>query len=312
MKRYIVERFIQGLLLVLAVSMLTFSMLYLMPGDAVSMLVDKKATEERKEEVRHEWGLDLPLTQQYIRWLGKAIEFDFGKSISTRTSVGESLMSRIPYSIKLGASALVVEILIGVPLGLLCAYRKNSLLDKTLMGVSLFTMAIPSFWIAVMLILVFGVFLKILPISGYTTPAHYVLPVATLALGGLAQTIRLTKTEVMDVMREKHVQTAYAKGLSTKNVMVRHILRNALILVVVMAFMSIPWIIGGSVILENIFTIPGMGSYLTNAIIAQDFPVVQACVLLISVLTVICNLLCDLVMAVLDPRIKASMSGGAR
>lgn len=312
MKRYIIERLIQGILLILVVSMLTFAMLYMMPGDAVSLLVDKKASDERKAEVRAEWGLDLPLPQQYIRWLGNVLRFDFGKSVSTRTSVGDSLKNRIPYSVKLGAASLAVELLAGVPLGLLCAYRKNSFLDKTLMGVSLFTMAVPSFWIAVMLILVFGVFLKALPISGYTTPAHYVLPVATLALGGLAQIIRLTKTEVMDVMREKYVQTAYAKGLSSKAVAVRHVLRNALILVIVMTFLSIPWIIGGSVILENIFTIPGMGSYLTSAIITQDFPVVQACVLLISMLTVICNLLCDLVMAVLDPRIKASIAGGAR
>ncbi|HZK29308.1 MAG TPA: ABC transporter permease, partial [Clostridia bacterium] len=179
-----------------------------------------------------------------------------------------------------------------------------------MMSISLFFAALPSFWVAVLLILFFGVTLRVLPLSELTSAKHYILPVTAMVLGGIATTIRMTKTEVLDVLREKYVLTAYAKGLPKRAVLVRHVLRNALILVMIMIFMSIPWVISGAVIIENIFVIPGMGKMLTEAILAQDFTVVQASVLLISVLTVLSNLICDILTAVLDPRIRLSLGEG--
>ena len=227
-----------------------------------------------------------------------------------RQPVSKLFQARIPVTLELCGIAMLLELVIAVPLGLLSAYKKDSLFDRIVMSLSLFFAAIPSFWTAVMLILIFGVTLKWLPISGFGSPSNYVLPIAAMVMGWTASSIRMTKTEVLDVLREKYVLTAYAKGLPHRSVMVRHVLRNALILVTVVVFMSIPWLIGGAVIIENIFVIPGMGSLLTQAILNQDFAVVQACVLLIAVLTVICNLMSDIITAILDPRIRASMGGG--
>jgi peptide/nickel transport system permease protein len=157
--------------------------------------------------------------------------------------------------------------------------------------------------------LLFAVKLRVLPLSGFSSPKHYILPVASLVVSGIASTIRMTKTEVLDVLREKYVLTAYAKGLKKKSVLVKHVLRNALILVTIMFFMSVPWVISGAVIIENIFTIPGMGQMLTSGILNQDFPIVQACVFILAILTVVCNLVCDIITAVLDPRIRISLGG---
>ena len=169
----------------------------------------------------------------------------------------------------------------------------------------------PSFLLYVMLILLFSVTLKWLPISGYEKAVNWVLPIGGGVLGSLAGTIRLTKTEVLDVFREKYVLTAYAQGLPHKTVMVKHVMRNALILITVLVFMSIPWLISGAVITERIFSIPGMGSLLVNSIITQDYAVVQGCILIIAVLTVVFNTLSDVVVGMLDPRIRITMNGGA-
>ena len=170
----------------------------------------------------------------------------------------------------------------------------------------------PTFWLSVLFIIIFSVKLKWLPISGYEKPENFILPVVSLTLGSVAGTIRLIKAEVLEVLNEKFVTTALAKGVPRKTVMVKHVLRNALIMVTVLVFMSIPWLISGAVVTENIFGIPGMGNLLLNSIIVQDFPVVQACVLLIAILTVICNIISDLVVGMLDPRIRVSLNGGDR
>lgn len=312
MVNYIIKRMLQGVLLVFCVSVLIFAMLDLMPGDPIDQLVDERVSEERKAEYRVQYGLDKPPVERYITWVKNVTDFEFGISFASKMPVSTMLKSRIPVSLKLCGIAMVINLLISVPLGLLAAYRKDSIFDKTLMSISMFMTAIPSFWIAIMLILFFGVMLKWLPINGFTTSKHFVMPIATIVLSSFASMVRLTKTEVLDVIHEKFVTTAYAKGLSKKVVLVKHVLRNSLILVVVMTFLSLPWLIAGGVITEKVFSIPGMGSLLTNAIISQDFPIVQACILIISILTVISNLAGDIITALLDPRIRESISGGER
>ncbi|MBQ4409339.1 MAG: ABC transporter permease, partial [Firmicutes bacterium] len=227
----------------------------------------------------------------------------------TKLPVTDMMKARLPVTLKLTLTSLLVELIIAVPIGLLAAYKKDSIFDRIVMDVSLFFTAVPSYWIAVIFMLLFAVRLRILPLSGFSTPLHYVLPVASLVVSGIASTIRMTKTEVLDVLREKYVLTAYAKGLKKKSVLVKHVLRNALILVTIMFFMSVPWVISGAVIIENIFTIPGMGQMLTTGILNQDFPIVQACVFILAILTVVCNLICDIITAVLDPRIRISLGG---
>ena len=310
MAKYVITRLTQGVLLVFAVSIVVFSMLYMMPGDPVEIITGERVSEMRKNEIRESLGLDKPLHIQYFNWLGKALRMDFVKSIITKLSVMQSLKNRIPLTLWISGTAMIIELLIAVPLGLFAAYKKDSIADRILMALSSFLQSVPSFWIAMLLILLFGKFLHILPLNGYGTWRHYVLPVTSMSIGGIAGIMRMTKAEVLEVFRERYVQTAYAKGLPEKRVIIRHVLRNSLVLVVVMVFMSLPWIISGSVIIENIFVIPGMGSMMTQAISKQDFPVVQACVLIITVMTVLCNIGSDILSALLDPRIRIEISGG--
>lgn len=293
------------------VSVLVFSLLYLMPGNPVDMVVDRKVSEEKKAEIAHEMGYDRPLVEQYVDWIrGILVDHDFGKSTRYKTPVWDLMSKRIPLSLTLCGLSLLLEIVVALPLGLLCAMKKDTFFDRFTVNFSLLLTAVPTFWLSVLFILVFSVRLKWFPISGYERPEHFVLPVVSLTLGSIAGTIRLTKAEVLEVLNEKYVTTALAKGVPRRIVMVKHVLRNALIMVTVLVFMSIPWLISGAVVTENIFGIPGMGNLLLNSIIVQDFPVVQACVMMISVLTVICNLISDFVVGLLDPRIRISMGGG--
>ncbi len=300
-----------GILLIFSVSVLVFGLLYMMPGNPVDMVVDRKVSAEKKEEIAHEMGYDRPMAEQYLDWAkGILLEQDFGTSTRYKVPVWELMKERIPRSLNLCGWALFLEILIALPIGLLCAIKKDSLFDRLTVNFTLVLTAVPAFWMAALLILVFSVWLGILPISGYKGMEYYVLPVFSLVASSIAGTIRLTKAEVLEVLNERYVTTAYAKGLSSRAVMWKHVLRNALIIVTVQVFMSIPWLISGAVVTEKIFGIPGMGNLLLNSIIVQDFPVVQGVLLIIAILTVICNLLSDLVIGILDPRIRISMDGG--
>lgn len=284
--------------------------MYMMPGDPIDMVVDRKVSEEVKQEMAHELGYDQPFMTQYVNWVDGVLHGDFGTSTRYKSDVWSLMGDRIPYSLTLCGWSLLLEIVIALPLGLLCAIKKDGFFDRFTVNFSMLMTAVPSFWLGALFILLFAVELGWLPISGYSSPENYVLPVATTVLASMGGTLRITKTEVLEVLNEKYVTTAYAKGLPEKTVMVKHVLRNALILVTTLVFMSIPWLISGAVVIEKMFGLPGMGNLLLNSIIVQDMPVVQAVLLLIAILTVICNLLSDLIMGVLDPRIRLSLSGG--
>lgn len=311
MRKYIIKRLSMGVLLLFSVSFLVFSMLFLMPGDPVTLMAGPLVKAENLEGLRIQYGLDRPLMVQYVDWLTRIIfQRDFGISYKYRIDVWSLLKNCIPISLKLTVATMIISMIIAIPLGLLCAYKKDSLFDRITVNTSLILTAIPSFWLAVILMLIFAVKLKWFPLSGFETWKNYILPITTGVVGGLASTIRLTKSEALDVLREKYVTTAYAKGLDNKTVLTRHVLRNSLIVITVNLFMSLPWLISGYIIIERIFGIPGMGSLMINSIIQQDFNVVQACILIITVLTIICNILSDIVLGILDPRIRISVTGG--
>ena len=274
------------------------------------MVVDRKVSAERKAEIAHEMGYDQPFMKQYINWASDVLHGDFGTSIRYKADVWDLMKSRIPYSLKLCGISLVLELIIALPLGLLCAIKKDSFFDRFTVNFSLMLTAIPSFWLGALLIIVMAVKLDLVPISGYEHWQNYVMPLITMVMGSVGGTLRITKTEVLDVIHEKYVTTAYAKGLPKKTVMIKHVLRNSLILVTTLVFMSIPWLISGAVITERIFGFPGMGNLLLNSIIVQDVTVVQAVLLVIAILTVICNLISDILMGILDPRIRLAMTGG--
>ena len=311
MRNYILKRLGMGVVLLFCVSFLVFSMLFLMPGDPVTIMAGPLVKVENLESLRIQYGLDRPLMVQYADWLTRIIfHRDFGISYKYRIDVWSLLENCIPISLKLTVTTMLISMIIAIPLGLLCAYKKDSLFDRITVNTSLVLTAIPSFWLAVILMLIFAIKLQWFPLSGFETWKNYVLPITTGVVGGLASTIRLTKSEALDVLREKYVTTAYAKGLDNKTVLTRHVLRNSLIVITVNLFMSLPWLISGYIIIERIFGIPGMGNLMINSIIQQDFNVVQACILIITALTIICNILSDIVLGMLDPRIRISVTGG--
>ena len=300
-----------GLILVVAVTLLVFSLLYMMPGNPIDIITDRKVSAEKRAELVHQYGYDQPLHVQYVRWIKKIVtEQDFGQSVRYKVPVWNLMKDRIPRSVKLCGWSLLIEMLLALPLGLLAAIKKDSFYDRFSVNFTLMLTSMPSFWLGALLILIFAVGLKWFPISGFEHARNYVLPVAALTAGSLAGTLRLTRAEVLEVLNEKYVTTALAKVLPYRTVMFKHVLRNALIMVTVSVFMSLPWLISGAVVTEKIFGIPGMGNLLLNSIVVQDFPVVQAVLLIIAILTVICNLLSDIVIAILDPRIRIAIGGG--
>lgn len=309
--RYIGKKLLLGIVLIICVSFLVFSMIFMMPGDPVTLMAGELANQDKIAETVEKYGLNRPLLVQYFDWWKKIVtKQDFGISFKYKLPVWDLVKVRIPVSLKLTAITMVVQYLIAVPLGLLCAYKKDSIFDKITVNLTLIMTSVPSFWIAVLLMLLFAVKLKWLPLGGFESWKHYVLPITAGVLGGIASTLRLTKSEAIDALNEKYVSTAYAKGLAKHDVLIKHVLRNSMIIICVQVSQSLPWLLSGFIILEKIFVIPGMGGLMISSIVYQDFNVVQCIILIISVLTVICNIIADIVLGLLDPRIRISTGGG--
>lgn len=302
--RYILKRLLIGVLVVLCVSLVIFGILQAMPGDPVELMTSPRVSQAKVAEIRARWGLDQPPVVQYFYWLGNVLTGNFGVSITTGQAVTYLIAQRLPYTLMLTGVAIVVEYAIAIPLGLFAAVHKDGPFDRAINVIMVVLWSMPGFWLGVLLIMLFSIRLGALPISGYSGPVSMILPVLTLALPNLAQTFRLTRSEVLDVLDARYVKTATAKGLLRDKVLVRHVLRNALIPVTVTFFLSLPWLIGGAVVVENVFAWPGMGQLLWTGIQKQDFPIVQGIVFVISILTVICNLIGDVVSGLLDPRIR--------
>ncbi len=312
MLEYSVRRLIQGVFVVIAVTALLFLIMQMMPGDPIQLISSPRVSEAKIHELQKQWGLDKPVVVQYFYWFKHILAGDFGTSIISGQPVSSLILQRLPYTIILTGPALVIQFLIAIPLGLWTAFRKDTMMDKSTVILSIVMWSIPSFWLGVLLMLLFSIKLQILPLSGYSGLASLVLPMATLILPFLASTLRLTRSEVLDVLRERFILTAYAKGLTSGKVLTGHVLRNAMIPTTVMFFLSLPWIFGGSVIVESVFAWPGTGRLLWKSIVSQDFPVVQGIIFIIAVLTVLSNTLGDILTALLDPRIRLEMKGEMR
>lgn len=308
MLEYVVRRQALGLLTVLAVTAVLFAVMQLMPGDPIRLIADPgRIPPHRIEALRQQWGLDKPGYVQYFYWLSNLIRGNFGTSIITGQEVSILIGARLPYTLMLAVTALFLHYALAVPLGLLAAVRSGSRLDRVIVVTTTALRTIPGFWLAILLMLLFAIKLRWVPISGYQGPISMALPVMALTLPMLGGTVRLTRAEVLETIREPYVLTAYAKGLGHSAVRVKHVLRNALIPVTVMFFLSLPWVVGGSVIIENIYAWPGMGRLLWNSITNQDLPVVQGIIVIIAVLTVVCNTFGDVISGLLDPRIRIEL-----
>lgn len=304
MQHYFVQRLLVSVPVLLGVTAIVFAILFLTPGDPVRTMVDPRATEERVEEIRAQLGLDRPWPEQYLRWLGRVLRGDLGVSITAKRPVAQLIAEQMPFTLRLTLTSFVIGTLLGITLGVIAAVKQNHWWDHLITYTSLFWFSMPSFWLGLMLILLFGLWLQWTPISGYRGNGALILPALTLALPQMGWMARLVRTEMLEILREEYMKTARAKGVHPFSLFYRHALRNAMIPVAVFLFLSVPWLLGGTVVIETIFAWPGVGRLMYQALLQKDFPVVQGLLLIIAFSTVVANLLGDIATVLLDPRIE--------
>ena len=303
MLRFFLRRAVIAVLVAITVSIIGFSLLRL-SGDVAAVLAGESAKPDDIARVAHAYGLDRPLYVQYLDWAWHALRGDLGQSLFTHEPVAGLILDRVRVTAILAVSSLIFALLVAVPLGVLAALRANTWIDRGALTVAVFGQAVPMFWFALILIFVLGVMLRWLPISGSTTPAHFVMPTITLGVATMPAFMRLTRTGMIEVMSSDYVRTAWAKGLRPASVVFKHALRNAILPVVSLSAVSLGFLLGGSVIVESIFAVNGIGLLAYNSITRVDFPVVQSILVFLSFCYIALTLISDLINARLDPRIR--------
>ena len=319
---YIIKRLLLMIPLFIGITIISFAVIHLAPGSPIDMATDlnPKATAEVKERMRALYGLDKPLHVQYWNWMSRLVVFDFGVSFSQDgRRVEDKILERMPITIFINVVSLALIFLVAVPIGVLSATFQNSFFDKVTTVTVFVGFAVPHFWLALLLMILFGVQLGWLPISGlkslnyeyfplsaqiWDRISHLILPIFISASGGLAGLSRYMRANMLEVIRQDYITTAKSKGLSTRTVIFKHALRNALLPVITILGLSIPGLIGGSVIFETIFAIPGMGQLFYASVMARDYPAIMGILVIGAVLTLVGNLIADLSYALADPRIR--------
>lgn len=312
MTGYIVRRLLLVLPVLLIVGIVVFALIHLTPGDPAAVIAGDGSTPEQIEQIRDQLGLNDPFHIQFINWFLGVLRFDLGESIFLGLPVTQALLDRAQPTLLLTLYAMVIQILIGVPAGVLAAVRRNSLVDRVLMVVSISGAAIPTFFMGIVLILFFAVFLRWLPSGGYVNiqddPVEHfkgmILPAFALGFSSAGLLARLVRSSMLDVLREDYVRTAYAKGLRQRVVVNRHALRNTLIPAITAIGYSLGALLGGAVVTETVFTLPGMGRLVVQSIARRDYPVIQGAVMTIAGIYVLVNLLVDVLYVYIDPRIR--------
>ncbi len=304
MVTYIVRRLILLLPVLLGVSLVSFGLLQLVPGDPALILAGEEATEEVLTRIRHEYGLNQPLPVQFLAYLRHAVTGDLGISIQSRQPVAVLLGQRFPFTLKLAFLAILVSATIGVIAGVIAATRRNSPLDLAALLGSLVGISLPIFWLGLLAILVFAVKLRWLPAGGTGTLAHLILPALVLGAASSAVIARTTRASMLEVLRQDYVRTARAKGVGERVVIYRHALKNAMIPILTVFGLEFGYNLGGAVLTETVFSLPGVGRLIVEGIFARDYPVVQGALLLVATTFVLVNLLTDVAYAFFDPRIR--------
>jgi len=304
MALYVLRRLLMLLPILVGVSLLTFAILHVTPGDPAVMMLGQYATPERIAGLRQELGLDDPLPVQYGRYVWRALHGDLGRSFRSQRPVIQEILDRFPSTVQLTLTALCLAVLAGVSTGVLAATVRNRWVDGGLMTGALVGLSIPEFWLGIVLLILFGVKLKLIPITGGTGLKSLILPSVTLALGPAAVLARLTRSSMLEVIREDYVRTAWAKGLGARAVITGHVLRNALIPVVTILGLQFAGLLAGTVFIENVFARPGIGRLVVNAIATRDYPMVQGIVLFTASVYALLNLAVDVLYGFLDPRIR--------
>ncbi len=310
----------------IGITLISFFVMHLAPGEPMSLQADfnPKMTPEMRQRLRAQYGLDKPLYIQYAKWLKGLVQLDLGRSFSPdRRRVWDKIRERLPVTILINVLSMVLIIAVSIPMGVWAAVRQNSLFDQATTVLVFVAYAAPAFWVALLLMLYFGIELGWLPVSGLHSlmgyegmdtwhkildwGKHLILPVFVSAIGGLAGFSRYTRSSMLEVLRQDFITTARAKGLPERAVVYRHALRNALLPLITILGLSIPGLIGGSVIFESIFAIPGVGQLMWSSVMARDYPVLMGNLVIVSVLTLLGNLVADVGYAVVDPRIRTGL-----
>ena len=303
MAKFLLHRLYISILVAITVSVIAFSLLRL-SGDLAAELAGEDASEEEIALIAKQYGLDRPLYIQYFSWAGNALTGDLGRSLFTNEPVTEMIFERIGVTVRLAFYSIALGLILAIPLGVLAAVNPNTWIDRMSLGLAVFGQAIPNFFFALLLILIFGVQLRWLPISGNDSFANFIMPTLTLGIGVMPQFMRLTRTGMLDVLDSDFIRTARAKGLSPMKVLFKHALRNAILPIVSLMAVVLGFLLGGTVIIESIFALNGVGFLAFESIMRQDFPVVQSIVFILSLSYIVLTLCSDLINAQLDPRIR--------
>ncbi len=304
MTRYVLSRIGQALLIMLGISVITYVLLYLVPADPVRQIAGRSATPETVESIRRQLGLDLPLYQQYLKYLWNLLQGDLGRSYIQKSSVSELIMSRLPASLLLLLGAIVCELAIGLPAGIYAAVKRGGKTDKAIMALSFVGVSTPQFVVGILLLYVFAVQLAWFPIGGYGEFRHLVLPALTLGLLGGGWYSRMMRSSMIDVLSQDYIRTARAKGASMPRVVLVHAFRNAILPVIAMIGLDIGIFMSGAVVVESVFGWPGIGQLAWQAIQRVDIPIIMGVTLVAATAIVLGNLLADLVTPLIDRRIR--------
>lgn len=312
MSQYIIQRFIQMIIVLFILSLLCFFLLHSLPGNPVSTILGDKATQEEIELLTQELGLDRPLPVQYFSWLGGVVQGDLGRSIIYREDVADMIVKRLPPTIHIGIIAFIISVTVGVPMGVIAAMKRGGWIDGFITTAANFAMAIPNFWLGILGIYFFSLKLGWLPVQGYVPPTedfwastkHIIMPSLVLGLSSMAILARQARSSMLEIIRQDYIRTARSKGIKYKVVIIKHALKNAIIPVVTIAGLMLPNIVGGSVIIEQVYNINGLGRLMLESVLNQDIVVVQGCMILTAVVVAASNLLVDISYSYFDPRIR--------
>ena len=313
LRRYVLKRLLLTIPILLGVSIITFGMVKLLPGNVVDFLIGlSEASPGLREQLREQYHLNEPIWMQYILWLSDALTLDFGTSAISGRQVSTAILERLPRTVALGLFAFLIAIGIGMPTGTIAAIRKGDLTDEASRVFALLGIATPNFWLGLILLFIFGVqlhWIKTIPPLGVSVLSpemiqFMVLPAITLGTASAALLMRLTRSSVLEQLNKEHVRMARAKGLPERTVITKHVVRNSLISVVTVAALQIAFLVDGAVVVERVFSYPGIGQLLVDSILQRDIPIVQATVLMIGTTIVFANLVADILYSYLDPRIR--------
>ncbi|HIW48995.1 MAG TPA: ABC transporter permease [Firmicutes bacterium] len=308
MHRYIIKRLLMLIPVMLGISFILYAIMTLTPGDPAQLILGPGATQEAIDQLRAELGTDVGFWEGYVNWLTDALHGEFGTSYRSKEPVFDEVFARFPNTLKLASSAIIISVIFGLAIGIFQAVHQYSLADNIMSGATLVLTSMPDFWIGLILIIIFAVWLKVLPASGANHWYNFIMPAITASINYTANTIRMTRSSMLEVIRSDYIRTARAKGVPERTVIYKHALKNALLPVVTLIGINLGWQLGGTIIVEQIFAIPGIGTLMIGAVRGKDTPLLMASVLFVALLSALINLGTDILYAYIDPRIKAEYS----